>query len=59
MSLDLLRELAALKRHANKSMRTGLPIGNFRTLSVPVELLARIDAALADHSVDTNEKVDP
>lgn len=47
ISNDLLRELAALKRHPHKSVRTGLPTGNFMTMSVPIELLARIDDLLS------------
>jgi len=66
LSNDLLREVAALKRHPHKSVRTGLPSGNYYTLSVPIELLGRIDAllgridaALVDQSGDATGKVEP
>lgn len=42
--MQLLREIAALKRY---DPRNGRGQSKQRTLNVPVELLARIDAALS------------
>lgn len=49
--IDLLRELAALKRHVRKSAWTGKETGNYVTVSVPKDLLARIDIALSSHDL--------
>lgn len=48
---DLLRELAALKRYDPQSRKGSESVSPNRvnlTLNVPKDLLARIDAALAD-----------
>lgn len=48
VAFELLRELAALKRYDNKSGWTGKKVGVVSTLSIPDDLLERIDIALGE-----------